>query len=113
MLQAAQSLTLATRFLVEVAALVAYAWWGWHLPTSLQVRILAAVGTPAVAAVVWGLLAAPKAPVHLAPPLLVALQVVVLGGAVAALASAGRTTLAVILGVVALVDGVLLAWWRL
>ncbi len=113
MLQAAQSLTLATRFLVEVAALVAYAWWGWHLPTSLPVRLLAAVGTPAVAAVVWGLLAAPKAPVHLAPPLLVGVQVVVLGGAVAALASAGRTTLAVLLGVVALVDGVLLAWWRL
>lgn len=113
MLQAAQSLTLATRFLVEVAALVAYAWWGWTLPTSLPVRLLATIGTPVVAAVVWGLLAAPKAPVHLSPPLLVAVQVLVLGGAVAALASAGRTTLAVVLGLVALVDGVLLAWWRL
>lgn len=113
MLQAVQSLTLAVRFLVEVAALVAYAWWGWTLPASLQVRLLAAIGTPVVAAVVWGLLAAPKAPVHLAPALVVAVQVVVLGGGVAALASAGRTTLAVILGVVALVDGVLLAWWRL
>ncbi len=69
MLKSVQLLTLATRFLVEIAALVAYAWWGWRLPTALPVRLLAAIGTPVVAAVVWGVLAAPKAPVHLAPPL--------------------------------------------
>ncbi len=113
MLHTAQVLTLATRFLVEIAALVAYAWWGWRLPTTLPVRLLAAIGAPVAFAVVWGVLVAPKAPVQLATPLLVAVQVVAIGGAVAALVSAGKVTPAVVLGLVAPVDGALLAWWRL
>src|SRR5690349_3221315 len=94
-------LWLALAFLSEIAALVALGWWGFARDAGTPVRVLLGIGLPLVAAVLWGVFAAPQAPVHvLALTLLV--KVAVFGGASLALAALGHPRLAVALAVVAL-----------
>jgi hypothetical protein len=99
-------LWLTVAFLSELAALAALAGWGWSAPGSTAVRFLFAVGTPLVAAVLWGVFAAPQAPVHVLA-LTVVVKVIVFGAAVAALAATGHPRPAVALGVLALLSSVL------
>ena len=57
---------LTVAFLAELAALAALAVWGWSLGNSTGWRVVLAVAAPAVAAVLWGVFAAPRAPVRVA-----------------------------------------------
>jgi hypothetical protein len=66
-------------FLLELAALDVLAWGGWRLGGDGVLRVLPAVALPALAAVLWGVFAAPQADPSTAGRL--AVQVVVLGGA--------------------------------
>lgn len=69
---------------VEMAALVALGWWGWQVSDAFAPRIVAAIGIPLAAAVIWGSFAAPKAAFDI-PLLAIATKVVVFGAATAAL----------------------------
>ncbi|MFD8207889.1 DUF2568 domain-containing protein [Streptomyces sp. NPDC059695] len=91
-------------FLLELAALAVLAWWGWEAAESVALRLLLAVAAPALAAVVWGLFAAPQARfrVPLAGVLLV--KALVFGAAALALLGLERPLWAVVLAVVALVN---------
>jgi hypothetical protein len=101
-------LWLAAAFASELAALAALGWWGFGLDGSLVLRGAVGIGLPLLAAVLWGVFAAPRAPVQvLALTLLV--ELVVFGGAVLALVATGHPRLAVALGVVALLSSVLSA----
>ena len=97
-------LTLA--FLAELAALAALAAWGWTAGGSTATRVLLAVAAAGGAAVLWGVFAAPQAPVHVFA-LSVAVKVVVFGGAVLALVAMGHPGLAVALGGAALLSSLL------
>ena len=90
---------LTTAFLSELAALAALAFWGWTTGSG-WVRVLLAVGAPLVAAVLWGLFAAPHAAFDV-PVLAVVVKLVVYGTAVAALAVTGHPVLAVALALAA------------
>ncbi|MGW1466422.1 YrdB family protein [Streptomyces sp. NPDC002308] len=72
-------------FIVEVVAIVAFARWGWHASGNTVLRIVLAVGLPAVAAVVWGMFASPKARFTLPVAGVVAVKMLVFACAVAAL----------------------------
>ena len=97
---------LTVAFLAELAALAALAVWGWSLPGSTVGRLLLAVAVPAVAGVLWGVFAAPRAPVQvLALTLLV--KLVVFGGAVLALVATGHPRLAIALAAAALLSSLL------
>ncbi len=72
-------------FLLELAALGLLAWGGWRLGGDGVVRVGLAVVLPVVAAVLWGAFAAPQAAYPSTGGRL-AVQIVVLGGAAAALA---------------------------
>jgi hypothetical protein len=48
-------------FGLEVAALAVLGWGGWQLGGPVAVRVALAVALPVVAAVLWGLFAAPRA----------------------------------------------------
>ena len=97
-------LTLA--FVAELAALAALAVWGWSAGGSTAGRLLLAVAVPVVAAVLWGVFAAPRAPVRL-PAVAVLVKVVVFGGAVLALVATGHPWAAAVLGVAAVLSSVL------
>jgi hypothetical protein len=88
-------------FLAELAALAALALGGAALPLGTAGRVVCAVALPVVAAVLWGLFAAPRARVRV-PALAVVTKVLVLGGAVAALLAVGRPLAAVLLAAAAL-----------
>jgi hypothetical protein len=98
--------------LAELGSLAALAFWGFTVPPAGAVRVLLGVGLPAAAAVLWGMFAAPRAVVRVRA-LAVLTVVAVQGGAVAALAVAGRPWSALALGVAAAAGRVLSALWPL
>ena len=70
-------------FVVEVAALVVLGIWGWRQGDTTIARLGLAVGVPSVAALAWGLFAAPRSRVDVVA-LEVLTKVAVLGAAVLA-----------------------------
>ena len=70
-------------FLVELAVLTVLARAGARVDGPTLLRVALAVALPAVAALLWGLFAAPRAPVR-SVPLQLATKVLVLGAGVAA-----------------------------
>ena len=104
--QALNWLWLTVAFLAELAALAALAAWGWSAGGPTATRLLLAVGIPALAAVLWGLFAAPHAAVHV-PVVAGLVTIAVFGGAALALLALGRPGLAVALAAAALLSSVL------
>ncbi|WP_372594251.1 YrdB family protein [Actinotalea sp.] len=112
MLTVLQGANLAARFLLEIAALVALAYWGLRLPAPMVWRVVAGLGAPLAAAALWGAFASPWAAIALPGPAVVAVQVLVLGAAVVALARAGRPGLATAFAIAAVVNAALMALWH-
>ncbi len=101
-------LNLAFRFLLEIAAFVAMAYWGWLQHDGVW-RVVFAAGAPLLAAVVWGTFAVPddpsrsgKAPVPVPGIVRLLLELAIFGFAVWALYDAGQTTIALIYGLLVL-----------
>ena len=90
---------LTVAFASEVAALAALGHWGW-VAGSGATRLLLAVAAPAVAGVLWGVFAAPTAPVQIAAVALL-VKLLVYGSAVAALVATGHPRLALVLAAAA------------
>ncbi|KJY34453.1 YrdB family protein [Streptomyces katrae] len=88
-------------FLMELAGLALLAWWGWSTGQNTLLRILLAVGAPALAATVWGLFAAPKATFTVPLVSVLVVKALFFGSAALALHSLGRTRAAVVFAVVA------------
>jgi FtsH-binding integral membrane protein len=97
---------LTVAFLAELAALTAFAVWGWSAGGSTGSRLLLAVAAPAVAGVLWGVFAAPHAPVQVAA-LTLLVKLVVFGGATLALVATAHPRLAIALAAAALLSSVL------
>jgi len=107
---ASNPINLALRFLLELAALAAYGYFGWQVASG-PVRFLLALGLPVLAGVLWGLFAVPgdhvrsgKAPVLVPGIARLALEVVIFAGAVLALYAAGAHLAAFIFGAALLVQ---------
>lgn len=105
-----RTLNLSLAFVLELGALVALGYWGFRTGDTAPARWLLGIGAPLVAALVWGLFVAPKA-VRPAPlPAKLLLKALVFRAA-AALIVAGHTALGrAFLAVVAVNEGILLAW---
>ena len=93
----------AIAFLLEVAALAAYAVWGDHVA-----GIGLAIAAPVVVAIVWGAALSPRARIRLSSVPKVALRLGVLLLAAVALGWAGHRDWAIALGAAVLADTVLL-----
>jgi hypothetical protein len=106
MTQAWNWLWLTLAFAGELATLVALGSWGFGQGGSTATKVLLGIGTPLVAAVLWGLFAAPQAPVRIAA-LALLVKLLVFGAAVLALVVTGHPFLALALGVVALLSSLL------
>jgi hypothetical protein len=91
------------QFVLELSALAALAWWGSTIdPTA--VGVLLAIASPALAATVWGIWAAPRSSRRLAGAARIAVELLVFGSAAAALAAGGAPVLALVFAVVVLCD---------
>jgi anti-sigma-K factor RskA len=85
------------RFLLELSALAAVAYWGWSEHGGVW-RWVLVVAAPLAIAVVWGSTIAPKAKHRVHDPWRLVVELLVFGSAVAALADADQSLLAIALG---------------
>ena len=92
-------LNLLLRFLLELAALAAFALWGW-LQSDGWTRYLLAAGLPVLASAVWGVFRVPddpgRAPVAVPGPVRLLIEAVFFGAATLALSGTGRPATAII-----------------
>ena len=95
-------------FLLEIAMLVSFMYWGFHLDTSLLVKILFGIGAPILVAVIWGTFIAPKASIPVSVPIRILLQIILFSLAAMALYFSEKGTLAIIFGTVVLIEMILM-----
>lgn len=98
------AINLGVRFLLELAMLAAFAYWGFSTGASWIVRILLGIGTPLVAIALWGMFIAPKARTLLPEPARLGLEIVLFASAAAALVAAGRREWAIALVIVTVIN---------
>ena len=111
MLELIKGANLALRFLLELCTLGALGYWGFKTGGGAIAKIALGVGAPLVAAVVWGTSLSPRAPVALPGTLVLALQALVFASAAAGLAATSHRILALVFGVIVVVNAVLLYAW--
>jgi hypothetical protein len=99
-------------FLLELAALAALGYWGFRVGSGVPLKILLGVGAPVLAAVLWGLFAAPRARFTVPPGGVLAVKVLVFGAAAAALYAAGQRTLAIAFAVLVALNTIVLTVTR-
>ncbi len=102
-------INLAIRFLLEVSALIAIGFWGWHLSESWY-RYVFALGIPLTAAVIWGTFAVPddpsrsgKAPVPVPGIMRLVIEIAIFGFGAWALYDLEYTLLSLILGIAVII----------
>jgi hypothetical protein len=104
-------IVLGLRFLLEVAAVIAFAYWGFTTGEGAAAWLLG-LGAPLAAIVVWGLFVAPRAVVSLPEGVRLGIRVLVFAFAVAAVFAAGRPGLALVFGVALIADVMLEQLWE-
>jgi hypothetical protein len=96
---------------LELCALVALGYWGIKTGSGAIAEVALGIGAPLVAAVVWGVFVAPRAPVALPGVVVLLLQVLVFGSAAAGLAATGHRTLALVFAVVVVINAIVMYAW--
>lgn len=106
---ATNPINLAVRFLLELVALAAMAYWGWSQHSGL-LRFVFAIGVPLLAAVLWGVFAVPEdpsrsgeAPVPVPGIVRLVLELAIFGFAAWALYDSGKPILGLILAIVVII----------
>jgi hypothetical protein len=103
---------LALRFFLEVGALVALGYWGFHAGSNNAAHWILAIGAPLFAAVVWGLFVAPRRRFEVSDAVWVLFQVVIFGAAIVGLAASGQTTIAAVFAVLLAINVTLMIAWH-
>lgn len=106
-----RAMSLATKFLLELAAFAAFAYWGASIGSGV-VPVLVAVAAPALAILVWARFVAPRSERRLPPATRVPFELSVFALAVAALLAAGAPVAALALGLVTVASTALLTHLR-
>ena len=96
------------RFVLELCALAALAYWGVVTGDGALEQVVWGLGAPLAAAVVWGLFVAPRAPSRLPLPQRLIPELAVFGAGAAALAGIGRPVLAIVFAFAVAADEVIL-----
>ena len=103
---------LGLSFFLELAAIAAFAFWGYQAGGTPLIKIVLLVVAPLLSAMLWGILAAPRAPRRLTGWRLPAFKLLFFALAAAALAVSGLPALALILAVAVLVNLALVYAWK-
>jgi Protein of unknown function (DUF2568) len=107
LMESLKAMNLALKFLLELAAVAAFAYWGAKTGHGVLAVMLAIVA-PMVAIVLWGVFAAPRSDRRLAAKARIPFELAVFGLAVAALAAVGSDVAALVLAVAVVVNAVLM-----
>ncbi len=112
MLSVLKPINLAATFLLELAMLAAFAYWGVSAGQSTLAKIGLGIGVPVIIAIAWGIFMAPKSSRRLPGAAYLILKILLFGLAVAALIVAGQLILGIIFGVLFFLNTILLLIWR-
>jgi hypothetical protein len=104
---AVRSLNLLAKFLLELVAVAAFAYWGGTVGSG-AVSVVVALGAPITACVLWGAFAAPRASHRLSMSARVPFELGVFALATVALAEATTTTAALVFAAAVVINAVLL-----
>ncbi|EIJ78183.1 hypothetical protein PB1_11504 [Bacillus methanolicus PB1] len=105
-------LNLALRFVLELCALAALAYWGYQAGKSPILKIGLGAGTPLLAALIWSTFGAPGSSMELSEPLRFLLEFVIYGTAAAALFASGHTNLARTFILLVIINSLLMFYWK-
>lgn len=105
---AVRTVALGVRFLLELGALAALAYWGLSAAEGTVASIVLGLGAPFCAAVLWGLFVAPKRALEATAPVRLAVEALVFAAATAGLWASGQPTFALLLAAAAVLDRVAL-----
>ena len=97
---------LGLRFLLELSALAATAYWGFA-DHSGPAQLALGLGAPAAVIFVWWLFVSPKARIELPRPARFGVELLVWAAAALALVAADQAILGIVFAVIALVSGTL------
>lgn len=96
------------RFVLELCALAAIAYWGWRTENSTATKLLLGLGGVLLVAVVWGVFGSEgDAVVEVPTAVRIVIEVAVFAAATAALAAVGRMGLAIAFAVGATINEIL------
>ncbi len=107
-----KALNLAVRFGMELGMLAIFGYWGFKSGGSPWMRWLLGLGAPLLAAVIWGMLMAPKAPWRQQEAASLLLEVALFGLAGLALYASGQKNLTLWFGVIYLINRALMYIWK-
>ena len=107
-MEAARNVNLALRFLLELTMLWAFVAWGFATGPNPVAKLGLGLGTPVLAAIVWGAFLSPKAAVTLPKPMRVVLELLLFGAAAAAFAAAGQPVVAIAFAALVLLNEALI-----
>ena len=105
------AVNLTVRFLLELCALAALAWWGITTGPNAVAKIGLGIGAPLLGAVLWGAFVPPNARVTAPWTVRLAVELAVFAAAVTALFAIDRPGLALALGSVYAVNRVMVDVW--
>ena len=111
-MEALKAINLGIRFLLEIMVLVILGYWGFHVSQGTIIKILLGIGTPLLAAVIWGMFGAPKAPYVLSGFSFLILEIVIFGLPAVALFNTEKQSLALLYGLIVVVNLFLLKIWH-
>jgi hypothetical protein len=94
-----ESSNAVARFVLELCALAALAYWGFKTADGIILDIVLGLGAPAAFALSWGAFVAPKAPYRLDDPQRLVLEIAVFGLAALGLIAAGAVLVGVLLAI--------------
>jgi len=99
-------------FLLELAMLIAFGYWGFYGDKSVLAKWLLGIGLPLLTAVVWGMFLAPRAVYRLNSISVNLISFILFLLAATALFYTQHPALAMIFALTALVNRVLILLWR-
>lgn len=98
--------------MLELCALWALGYWGFHVGDSDVVHWILGIGTPAAAALLWGSFVSPKARYQVPAPVRLMVEFDVFAGATLALYFSDKKVLAVIFAIAAVISRTLKTVWK-
>jgi hypothetical protein len=111
MLALLQNVNLVLAFLLELGALVALGYWGFHTGQVMIAKIGLAIGAPAIAVIVWALFGAPTATWALQGNWHLIVAAIFFGAAAVALFSTGQRQWAIAFALLVVLNHILIYVW--
>jgi hypothetical protein len=104
-----RAVNLGLAFLLELLALAALCFWGFHIGSSTAIHIVLGIALPVVAAILWGLFAAGAGPRFTTPAWFkIFIKVLVYGAATVGLFVTGHHVLAIVFAAVVIANTALI-----